>query len=363
MVVQEQIPLAPFTTLGVGGPARFFVEAFNEDDLVEALSWAKQQSLPVFVLGGGSNILVSDHGFPGLVLRIALRGIEFQDEDETTGSSFRIGSRIYRAAAGEPWDDFVQQTIDQNCSGIECLAGIPGTVGGTPVQNVGAYGQEVSETIHQVRLLDRDKLHFHHFSNEECNFTYRTSRFNSRDAGKYLVTRVDYRLQRNGSPTLRYADLKQAFPPGAAPSLAETAAQVRSIRQSKGMLLLENDPDSRSAGSFFKNPIVSESQLEEITTRFGQRPPTYSAITPANTPTITSGETCYKLPAAWLIEHAGFQKGFQLGRAGISTRHTLALVNLGDATAAEILTLRDLITERVQNYGVTLQMEPVLVGF
>ena len=347
MVVQEQIPLAPFTTLDIGGPARFFVEAFNEDDLIEALSWAREQSLPVFLLGGGSNIVVSDQGFPGLVLRIALRGIEFQDESES--------HRIYRVAAGEPWDDFVQRTIDDHCAGLECLAGIPGTVGGTPVQNVGAYGQEVSETIHQVRVLDREKLHFHHFTNAECAFSYRTSRFNSTEAGKYLVTRVDYRLQRNGAPTLRYADLRQSFPSGTEPSLAEAAAEVRRIRHSKGMLLVPDDPDCKSAGSFFKNPIVSEDQLNNITSAFGERPPTY----PAN---LGSGAG-YKIPAAWLIERAGFQKGFQLGRAGISTRHTLALVNLGGATAAEILTLRDVINQRLDGYRIGLQMEPVLVGF
>jgi UDP-N-acetylmuramate dehydrogenase len=343
MVVQEQIPLAPFTTLGVGGPARFFVEAYNEDDILEALSWAKQQSLPVFLLGGGSNLVISDAGFPGLVLRIALRGTEFQDESDSM--------RIYRVAAGEPWDDFVQRAIDDRCSGIECLAGIPGTVGGTPVQNVGAYGQEVSETIHHVRALDLERLNFHSFSNADCAFRYRTSRFNSTEAGKYLVTRVDYCLHRNGQPTLRYADLQKAFPEGAQPSLAEVADAVRRIRHSKGMLLVENDPDCRSAGSFFKNPIVTADQLEEIAVRFGQRPPTYPY-----------GKD-FKLPAAWLIEHASFPKGFRLGRAGISTRHTLALVNLGNATAAEILALRDMITERLLGYGVTLQMEPVLVGF
>lgn len=348
MVVQEQIALAPFTTLGVGGRARFFVEAFNEDDVLEALSWAKGQSLPVFLLGGGSNLVISDSGFPGLVVRVAMRGLEFQDESET--------ERLYRVAAGEPWDELVQRTVEEGCAGMECLAGIPGTVGGTPVQNVGAYGQEVSETIHQVRVLDREKLRFHHFSNGECGFRYRTSRFNSTDAGKYLVTRVDYRLRRNGAPALRYGDLQQLYPEGAKPSLAEVAAAVRRIRHGKGMLLVADDPDCRSAGSFFKNPIVTASQLEEIAARFGQRPPAY--------PAVVDGESRFKVPAAWLIERAGFPKGFRLGRAGISTRHTLALVNCGGASAAEILTLRDVITERLlSQYSVVLEMEPVLVGF
>ena len=343
MVFQEQVPLAPYTTLGIGGPARWFAEAASEAEIVEAVRWAREQSLPVFILGGGSNLLVSDAGFPGLVLHIALRGVEVEDADD---------SRIYRVAAGELWDAFVERAVQDGCVGIECMAGIPGTVGGTPVQNVGAYGQEVAETVLQVRVLDLETMQFCEIPAAECGFAYRTSIFNSTQRGRYLVTHVDYRLRLGGAPNLRYADLQKAFPTGTLPSLVEVAAAVRGIRRSKGMLLVDGDPDCRSAGSFFKNPIVPAEQLSELTARLGQRPPTYPA-----------GEGQVKLPAAWLIEHVGFKKGFRLGRVGISTRHTLALVNLGGATAADMLSLRDLITERLLRVGIALEMEPVPVGF
>ena len=343
MKIQENVPLAPFTTFGIGGPARWFAEATSEAETVDAVSWARESSLPLFVLGGGSNLLVSDAGFAGLVLRVALRGIE-------SGSD--AGSRLYRAAAGEDWDAFVARAVEEDCAGIECLAGIPGTVGGTPVQNVGAYGQEVSETIGQVRVLDLESLTFREMAPAECGFTYRSSLFNSTAKGRFLVTRVDYRLVPNGAAQLRYADLQKAFAAGSAPTLAEVAAAVRKIRRSKGMLLVAGDEDCRSAGSFFKNPVIPERDILEITARLGARPPGWPA-----------GEGFVKLPAAWLIEQAGFTKGFHLGSAGISSRHTLALVNRGGARAADVLALRDLIVARVSQLGIQLEMEPVMVGF
>ena len=311
MKIQENVPLAAFTTFGIGGPARWFIEASSETEVVDAVTFASERALPLFVLGGGSNLLVSDAGFAGVVLRIALKGIE---------SAEGAGARLFRAAAGEDWNQFVTQAVAENCAGIECLAGIPGTVGGTPVQNVGAYGQEVAETIENVRVLDLESLSFQEMSALECGFAYRTSLFNSTARGRYLVTRVDYRFKPGAPANLRYADLKKAFPDASQPSLAAVAATVRKIRQAKGMLLVEGDPDCRSAGSFFKNPIVSNNLLPELQAKFGVLPPTHPA-----------GEGKVKLPAAWLIEQAGFPKGFRLGRAGISSRHTLALVNLGGA--------------------------------
>ena len=346
MVFQEQVALARYTTLGIGGPARWFAEAANESEIAEAVQWAREEGLPVFILGGGSNLLVSDAGFPGLVLHIALRGVEVE------GAVDDRDKRVYRVAAGENWDAFVERAAQDGCAGIECMAGIPGTVGGTPVQNVGAYGQEVAETVLQVRVLDLESLQFGEIPASACGFAYRSSIFNTTQRGRYLVTRVDYCLRFGGAPQLRYADLQKAFPSDAQPSLAQVAAAVRGIRRTKGMLLVEGDPDCRSAGSFFKNPIVPVEQLSELTARLGERPPTYPA-----------GEGMVKLPAAWLIERAGFKKGFRLGRAGISTRHTLALVNLGGATAADILALRDVIAERLLGAGIVLEMEPVTVGF
>jgi len=344
MVIQENVALAPFTTFGVGGPARWFVEATSEIEIVEAVEWARERSLPLFVLGGGSNLLVSDAGFAGLVLRVGLKSIAFDENGE---------DRIYRVAAGEDWDGFVERAVQEGCSGIECLAGIPGTVGGTPVQNVGAYGQEVSETIERVRVLDLQTLMFREMAAEECGFAYRSSVFNSMERGRFLVVRVDYRLRRGGPASIRYADLKKVFSDDAEPRLIEVVAAVRRIRQSKGMLLVGGDADCRSAGSFFKNPIVSESFFVELSTRLGLEPPYYPG-----------GAEQVKFPAAWLIERAGFAKGYSVGRVGISSRHTLALVNRGGATAAEILALKDEIVAGVwTKFGVELQMEPVLVGF
>jgi UDP-N-acetylmuramate dehydrogenase len=348
MKIEEHVALASLTTFGIGGPARWFVEAANEAEIVEAVEWARERSVPLFVLGGGSNLLVSDTGFAGLVLRVGLKGITW---DEDGGD--RVYDRICRVAAGEDWDEFVTCAVEADCAGIECLAGIPGTVGGTPVQNVGAYGQEVSETIERVRVLDLQTLQFREMAAEECGFAYRRSVFNSTERGRFLVVRADYRLRRGGLARIRYADLKKVFPEGAEPRLTEVAAAVRRIRQSKGMLLEDGDADCRSAGSFFKNPIVPESFFAELSARLGLEPPHYPG-----------GAGQVKLPAAWLIEKAGFAKGYSVGRAGISSRHTLALVNLGGATAAEMLALKDVIVAGVRGkFGVELQMEPVLVGF
>jgi len=343
-MIPECVALAPLTTLGIGGPARWFVEAASEADIVDAVRWSRERGVPLFVLGGGSNLLVADAGFVGVVLRVAARGIASEDNSD---------GRLYRVAAGEPWDAFVERTVQEGCAGIECLAGIPGTVGGTPVQNVGAYGQEVAETVELVRVLDLETLKFQEMPAAECGFAYRTSVFNSTARGRFLVTRVDYRLRPGGAANLRYADLQKAFPAGTAANLVEVAEAVRRIRHGKGMLLVEGDADCRSAGSFFKNPIISAEQFAELMSRLGQEPPHYPA-----------DEGRVKLPAAWLIEQAGFPKGFVLGRAGISSRHTLALINRGGATAADLLALRAVIVAGVNAMlGIALEMEPVMLGF
>lgn len=349
MLLEENKPLAPFTTFGIGGPARWFLTAEHEDEIAEAATWAQERGIALFVLGGGSNLLVADTGFNGLVLRVGLQGIEAHPDQERT---------VYRAAAGEDWDHFVQRTVEDNCAGLECLAGIPGTVGGTPVQNVGAYGQEVASTIKSVRVFDLKENAFVDFAGSVCGFAYRRSRFNTVDRNRYVVTRVDYGLIEGGAPTLRYGDLQKAFPAGATASLAEVAGAVRRIRNSKGMLLVNGDPDCRSAGSFFKNPVVDDEQVQQIETVRGKEPPRFSAgPLPENVGRV-------KLPAAWLIEQAGFTKGYTRGAAGVSSRHTLALVNRGGAKAADILALADEIRSAVEHrFGIHLEMEPVLLGF
>ncbi|HWE83861.1 MAG TPA: UDP-N-acetylmuramate dehydrogenase [Terracidiphilus sp.] len=346
MLLEENKPLGPCTTFGIGGPARWFVRAQSEDEIVEASEWARNRGIPIFVLGGGSNVLIADGGFSGLVLHIALRGIEEQDIGDS--------GVLFRVEAGEDWDAFVQRAVDENCAGIECLAGIPGTVGGTPVQNVGAYGQEVAQIIGRVRAFDTRERRMDEFSAAECGFSYRKSRFNSADRGRFIVTRVCYQLRRGGAPALRYADLQREFGPDSHPSLPEVAAAVRRIRMGKGMLLVPGDPDCRSAGSFFKNPIVDEARADRIGFLAGKEPPRFPAAM----------EGRVKLPAAWLIEQAGFSKGYIEGNTGISTRHTLALINRGDASADEILELAAKIKSSVEKrFGVALQPEPVFVGF
>lgn len=335
----EQVPLAPYTTFQIGGPARWFAEAATEDDILDAVEFARSRKLRLFALGGGSNLLVSDAGFPGLVLHIGLKGIEQQSD------SFTV-------AAGEDWDAFVSRAVEQDCAGVECLAGIPGTAGGTPIQNVGAYGQEVSETIAGVRALDLSTMQFQEFSNAECGFAYRRSVFNTVERGRYIVTQIRYRLRKDGEPRIAYADLKHHFKDSTAPTLCAVGRAVREIRRRKGMYIVAGDPDCRSAGSFFKNPVVSADHYARIAEREETEVPKY----PVSDGTV-------KVPAAWLLERAGFHKGYSTGPAGISTCHTLALVNRGGAKAADIYELRDRIVAAVEaQFGIRLEPEPVLVG-
>ncbi|MBV8115611.1 MAG: UDP-N-acetylmuramate dehydrogenase [Silvibacterium sp.] len=338
MLFLEHVPLAPYTTFRIGGPARYFAEAASENDILEGVEFTRTRNLPLFVLGGGSNLLVADEGFPGLVLRIALRGSEQQGD-------------VFQVSAGEDWDAFVSRAVDGGYAGVECLAGIPGTVGGTPVQNVGAYGQEVAESIVAVRAIDLHTLDIRELTPLECGFAYRRSIFNSAERGRYLVTRVDYALRKDGPPRLSYADLKRHFAEKPKPSLAEVAAAVRKIRHSKGMLIVEGDLDCRSAGSFFKNPVVSTEHYGRIAGSVG------------GAPGYSVGDGLIKLPAAWLVEQAGFHKGYVLGHAGISNRHALALINRGAAKAADVLALRDRIVAAVeQRFSIRLEPEPVFLG-
>src|SRR5437588_6989647 len=268
MTIQEKVPLAPLTTLQVGGEARYFAELKREDELQEAVEFAKSRELPLFVLGGGSNLVIADSGWPGLALKIAIGGIT---TPEANANDAPANAVLFSVGAGVQWDDFVAQAIAQNCAGVECLSGIPGSVGGTPVQNVGAYGQEVSDTIESVRALDLQQGRIAVLPKPACGFRYRSSIFNTTGRGRYIILRVNYRLKRGGPSSLKYADLQNHFAALLAgnklPSLAEIRNAVRQIRRSKGMLIVPGDDDSRSAGSFFKNPVLSDEQFKALATR------------------------------------------------------------------------------------------------
>jgi UDP-N-acetylmuramate dehydrogenase len=351
-MILENVLLAPYTTLQIGGPARYFAEIGSEDDLLNALAFAERHQQPVFILGGGSNVLIADEGFSGLALRIAIKGIEWSDAGEQV---------LVIAGAGEDWDTFVSQCVERNLAGVECLSGIPGFVGGTPVQNVGAYGQDVSETIKSVRLYDRRAKSIIELSNEECRFGYRASIFNTIARNRYIVLAVTFALSAMGDPAIRYPDVKNFFADRSTkPSLKDVREAVRTIRARKAMLLVPGDPDCRSAGSFFKNPIVTREMFEKIEVIAK----TQNMIREAERmPGFTTDDSKVKVPAAWLIERAGFHKGYQRGPVGISTKHTLAIVNRGGATARDVLGLVKEIQERVQQkFNVRLQPEPVFVG-
>lgn len=350
-MLQENIPLAPLTTFRIGGPARFFVEARSHAEVEEAITFARSQNLQLFILGGGSNLLVSDSGWPGLVLKVAIGGIERRPELSNEGKA------VFDVGAGESWDRFASHAVEAECAGIECLSGIPGSVGGTPVQNVGAYGQEVAETIESVEVFDLKDGQVRELCNDACIFSYRSSIFNTAQRGRFVILRVSYALIAGGEPHIEYADLQRHFAGRETrPTLAETREAVRHIRALKGMLITPGDPDSQSAGSFFKNPVLSPEQHEDLQKRAsakGLTIPAYPAL-----------EKSRKISAAWLVEHSGFGRGYALGRVAISSKHALAIVNRGGASAAEVLALKDQIQQRVAEiWGVVLEPEPVMVGF
>jgi UDP-N-acetylmuramate dehydrogenase len=322
------------------------IEARTIEDVQQAVAHARKAGLPIFVLGGGSNLVISDAGWPGLVLRIAITGIEH-----------RPASAIFEVGAGEEWDKFVACAVSQNCAGVECLSGIPGSTGGTPVQNVGAYGQEVAETIDSVQVLDTRDHEIRELCNEACGFTYRTSIFNTSERGRFIVLRVNFALQEGGEPGIRYADLKRYFANrDTPPTLAETRAAVREIRASKGMLITPGDEDCRSAGSFFKNPVLPDAEYQSLHQRAQER-----GLQVPNYPALSAHR---KVSAAWLVENSGFPKGYRRGPVGISRKHALAIVNRGGAKAADIIALKNEIQQKVGDvWGIELQPEPVFVGF
>jgi UDP-N-acetylmuramate dehydrogenase len=348
MNLRENVALGPFTTFGVGGPARYFTEAATERDIRDAIDFVQTRRVPLFVLGGGSNLVVADTGFPGLVMKVALRGIE-----ESQGQ----GKRLFQAGAGEEWDAFVAHAVGENCAGLECLSGIPGTVGATPVQNVGAYGQEVSETIVNLHALDLTNGAIRELTPEQCGFAYRTSVFNTAERTRFIILGVRFSLEPGGVPRIKYRDLQSYFADRKQePSLAEVRKAVREIRHSKAMLIVEGDEDCRSAGSFFKNAIVNTTTFTDLQAIAIDRD--------VNLPSFPASEGQVKIPAAWLVEQAGFPKGYARGAVGISRKHALAIVNRGGARASDIVALKNDIQSAVlDQFGIELKPEPVFVGF
>lgn len=347
--IQENILLKPFTTLKIGGLARYFVNATDEETIYKAVKWAKKENLPLFVLGGGSNLVISDRGFFGLVLHINNLGIISKEVEDKI---------IVSVAAGEVWDNFVLQAVNNGWSGVECLSGIPGKVGATPIQNVGAYGQEVKDTIIKVKAYDRLTEKIVEFDALECEFSYRQSLFKSKAKDRYIVINVTYGLALKDEPTIKYPELKKYLSENVSltPSLLQTREAVINIRRKKSMVVDKNDPNSFSVGSFFVNPTIEEKTFEKLKKKLELK------NIQGNIPQFPAENDKIKLSAAWLIEKAGFLKGYKKGRVAISSKHALALINSGGGTATEIWDLALEIQQKVaQDFDVWLEVEPVFI--
>jgi UDP-N-acetylmuramate dehydrogenase len=343
--IERGVPLAPLTSLELGGPARYFVRVETEDALREAFAWAAEQGVEAAVLGGGSNLIVLDEGYDGLVVHMGLDEARYGERGEA-----RIG-------AGVPWESVVQNAIERDWAGIECLTGIPGSTGATPVQNVGAYGQEVAEVVEAVRVLHVDSLRFEELDPTACRFSYRDSVF-KQQPGRWVVSAVTLKLRPAGRPSVRYAELQRSVSSDA--SLAEVRDAVFSLRRSKSMVLDATDPNRRSAGSFFLNPVISAAEAERvIETALSEQ----LVRSRDEVPQYPAPEGQVKLAAGWLIEKSGCHKGMRRGAVGISSRHALALVHHGGGTTAELLAFADDVGSRVlERFGVSLSREPRILG-
>ncbi|MDO9018160.1 MAG: UDP-N-acetylmuramate dehydrogenase [Deltaproteobacteria bacterium] len=347
MNVRRNVPLAAYTTLGLGGPAGAFVEARSTQHLIEAVTAADDAHTPLLLLGGGSNLVVADEGFDGTVVRVATRGRQLVEAGDT--------ARVL-LCAGEPWDGFVAWAVANELAGVECLSGIPGCVGATPIQNVGAYGQEVSEVITAVRVWDRRDRAQRTLLPGECAFGYRDSVFKREARGRYAVLSVAFALRRGGAPSVRYGELQKALGDGDR-SLARVRETVLSLRRAKGMVWDADDPEGRTAGSFFTNPVVTEAEAEAVLARAAGVLRQGESM-----PRWPTDDGRVKLAAGWLIERAGVTKGWTIDGAGVSHRHALALVNRGGTTRA-LLAMAARVQDRVREvFGVGLEIEPERVG-
>lgn len=343
--MESNVSLSTFTTTHVGGPAFRLATATSKAGLFESLERAAEEELPVLFLGGGSNVVVSDRGVHACVVVMKTTGVNFSNVGD--------GYWDCTVEAGTVWDDFVAEATRRNLQGIECLSGIPGSVGATPIQNVGAYGQEVSETIQRVGVLDTLERRDIVLSAKACEFSYRNSAFKSVARGRFVVTDVTYRLKEGGTPCVKYAELERALKGSKSPSLSELRHQVLMLRRSKSMVYDPNDENHRSCGSFFLNVLLTERDYEELARRAGEPPPSFNA-----------GNGRVKVAAAWLIERAGFPKGTREGNVGISSRHSLSLVVHPGGNATELVRLAHRVRNRVEDtFGVRLHPEPEFWGF
>lgn len=355
--IAHGVPLSARTTLELGGDAEHFVAVEDVEQLQQALAWARARGLPVTILGGGSNAVVSDAGIDGLVIAMALRGVEYV----TRGDRVQV-----TAMAGEPWDSLVAATVERDLAGLECLSGIPGLAGATPIQNVGAYGQEVSQTLVSVRVLGRENLQVRDLSPDACAFRYRDSAFKRRP-DRYVVLSVTFELTLGGAPTLAYAELSRALEAagcgegGCEASLSDVRDAVLALRARKSMLLSPRDDNRRSAGSFFTNPIVSKADAERVKQLAVEAGVVERA---EQVPAYPMDDGRVKLAAGFLVEHAGFSKGLRRGAFGISSNHALCLVHHGGGDTAGLVALAREVRDGVRaRFGVELSPEPVFLGF
>ncbi len=344
LALREDVPLGPLTTLELGGPARYFIDVPDEPTLARAILWGSERKVAVFILGGGSNLVVLDAGFPGLVLRMHNRGVSFD------------GVRV-TAEAGENWDNLVAQSVARGLCGLECLSGIPGTVGAAPIQNVGAYGQEVADVLESVRVRDRSTGDVLNLAASACGFGYRQSLFKQLP-DRYIVLSVTFVLKMGPPSASRYAELTAAV--GAKSSVGEIRAAVLDLRRKKSMLIDPDDENRRSAGSFFMNPVVNRTEADRVLKIAMEKG---LIRDPSEMPQYPHDADQVKLAAAWLVERSGFLRGFRRGAVGVSSRHALALVHHGGGTTSALLALaRDMRTKVESQFAIRLQPEPVVLG-
>lgn len=347
------MPLAPLCSLNLGGRARFLATVEDEAAVFQALAWAEKRNIQVTILSGGTNVVIADGGYDGLVIRLALRGLSVEQDGDIAKVT---------AMAGEPWDWLVERTVSENLAGLECLSGIPGLAGATAVQNVGAYGQEISDTVVSVRVLDRATHTIREFPASDCAFSYRDSVFKQQPRLAVVIA-VTFALKKGGVPTLRYGELARTFSQSrdSSPGLAEVREAVLALRRGKDMLLDDFSENRHSVGSFFVNPVVRQDKADGVVRRALQQGMVNAAD---QVPRFAASGERVKLAAAWLVERAGFPKGFRCTHVGISSKHALALVHHGGGTAAELVALARQVQRGVhEKFDIALTPEPAFVGF